>query len=245
MLNGSIEIFIHYESVCIFYYNLAKPEAKPSMDKQLISGFLSANSLFFDELGIGGNANLFRIIRGNAELRMALGKRIHATLLLNDLTHLDLKAYYELDVLTRSIIDRFELEYIDEIRAFILNGEFQFQGIEKFIRSEVEKMKAHMYCSYLMDILGNAINRNVKKEEAKELLIALNHTFAQYPIDYNEVRMHLEIVWHTIANYQRFHPTFAFIIKKANEESRHVWSLFQVPVIPVISRAEYEKKKIY
>lgn len=244
MLEGSIEIFIHYESVCIFYYNLSKPKAKPTLDKQLISGFLSANSLFFDELGIGGNANLFRIIRGDSELRMALGKKIHATLLLNNLNHLDLKAYYELDLLTRSIIDRFEEKYIEEIEAFIMTGEFRFEGIEVFIRHEVDKMKAHMYSAYLMEILGKAINRNVKKKEAKELLIALNHVFADYSIDYVEVRMHLEIIWHTIANYQRIHPTFSHIIKKVNNESKHVWKLFRVPVIPVLSRAEFEKKKI-
>lgn len=239
MLDGSIELFIHYESVCIFYYNLSYPQAKPALDKQLISGFLSANALFFDELGIGGEAKHFQIMRGDSELRMAIGDKIHATLLMNNLRYLDLKAYYELDVLTRSIIERFEEKYIDEIEAFILTGEFTFEGIGEFIKTEIEKMKAHMYSAYLMDVLGRSINRNVKKEESKELLIALNHIFSEYPLDYAEVRMHLEIIWHTISNYQRQHPTISRIIRKVNEDSKYVWTLFRVPMIPSLTRSDY------
>ena len=244
MLDGSIEIFLSYNSVCIFYYNLSNPAAKPSLDKQLISGFLSANNLFFNEMGIGKDSNLFRIIRGDAELRMALGNKIHATLILARIHELDLKAYYELDLLTRSIITEFEEKYMDEIEAFILTGEFKFSGIKEFISNEIKKMKAHMYTAYLMSILARSINKNVRKEEAKELLIALNHAFSNYPLDYDDIQMHLEIVWHCVVNYQRRHPTIAGIIKKVNKHSKDIWRLFRVPIIPVLTREQYEKGKM-
>ena len=104
------------------------------------------------------------------------------------------------------------------------------------IQNEVRKMMAHMYCAYLMEILGKAINRNVRREESKELLIALNHIFSNYPPDYDEIHIHLEIVWHTISNYQRIHKTFSNIIKIVNRNSKDIWRLFRVPVIPVLTR---------
>lgn len=234
MLEGSIELFIHYESMSIFYYNLNEPERQPSIDIQLISGFLAASSLFFDELGIGGQARTFRILRGDAELRMSLGNKIHGTLLLNGLSHLDLKAYYELDVLVRAIISRFEAVYIQEIEDFILMGKFQFEGIDEFIRDEVHKMKAHMFTSYLMQILGIAINRNVKRKEAQELLISMNSIYTDLNNNYEKIRQHHDMIWTTINNYQTEHITFKSIIKKVNKESADIWTLFQVPLIPTL-----------
>ncbi|MHA1584014.1 MAG: hypothetical protein ACTSWL_02075 [Promethearchaeota archaeon] len=240
MLAGSIEIFIQYKSICIFYYNLTDPEKQSKVDKQLVSGFLDANSLFFDELDIGKEDNLFRILRGNAELRMLIGKKIHATLLLKNLGFLDLKAYYELDVLTRSIILEFETKYMKELNEFSINCAYNFEGIDHFIQEEVLKMKYHMFCSYLMNILAISIHRNVKREESKELLIALNHAFQKFPPDYKEINMHMEIVRSTIHNYSRIHPTINSIIDKVNKENERIWMLFRIPIIKVFSTEYYK-----
>ncbi|UYP43779.1 hypothetical protein NEF87_000064 [Candidatus Lokiarchaeum ossiferum] len=233
MLNGSLEIFIHYESMSIYYYNFNNPNQQSSVDIQLVSGFLAASSLFFNELGIGGQDRTFRILRGDTELRMSLGNKIHATLLIRGLEDLDLKAYYELDVMTRAIINRFENVYMQEIEDFILRGRFNFDGIDKFIKDEVLKMKAHMFSSYLMHILGIAINRNVKKSEAKELLISLNSIYADLPLNYDKIRKHHDVIWNQIRDYQKEHITFKNIIKKVNKESANIWKLFRIPLIPV------------
>ncbi|MHA1744896.1 MAG: hypothetical protein ACTSWW_02785 [Promethearchaeota archaeon] len=232
MLDGSIELYIHFESVNIFYINLSNPKnTQPEIDSQLISGFLSANSLFFDEMQLGNDAKLLRILRGNAEIRMWIGNRIHATLILKNLEYLDLKAYYELDVLTKSIIHQFEANYIQEIEEFILKGHFTFKGLEAFIENEVLKMKSHMNSAYIMHILGLNINKNVKRKESTKLLISLNSQYAHSTIDYSSVQKHLGKICSTIKKYGKTHPTIEKNIKKVNQEHSHIWKLFQVPLI--------------
>ncbi len=236
MVEGTIELYIHFNSMCIFYYNLNSPKSRPEIDIQLISGFLSASSLFFNELGIGGQDRTFRILRGKAELRMSMGNQIHGTLLLSNLPDLDLKAYYELDVLTRAIIDRFEKKYINEIEEFITRGKFKFEGIEIFIEDEIRKMKSHMKSSYLMNICGIAINRNVKKEEAKKILISLNSIYSDLPLNYERIQKHHKNVYNQIKKYQKEHTSFNKIIGKVNKDSKKIWELFNVKIIPKIKQ---------
>lgn len=230
MLNGEIEIFIHYDSLTFFYMNLQEPGKLPEIDVQLISGFLAASTLFFDELNISSD-NLFRVLRGDSEIRMCLGERVHGTLLLKNLTHLDLKTYYELDVLTRSVIHEFETRYIEEIKQYITTGRYTFQGIDEFIAGEIQKMKAHMYSSYLIQILASAINRNVKKRQSKELLISLNQAFSVYPLNYNAIHQHQNEVRSKIIEFQKEHVTFNQIIDKINRDNIQIWNLFMVPKI--------------
>ncbi|MCF2140629.1 MAG: hypothetical protein K9W44_11300 [Candidatus Lokiarchaeota archaeon] len=230
MLNGEIEIFIHYDSFTFFYINLSAPEEEPTIDIQLMSGFLSASNLFFDELGLSSD-NLFRVLRGNCEIRMCLGEHVHGTLLLKNLTNLDLKTYYELDVLTRSIIHEFETHYLQEIRLFMDTGRYEFQGIKEFIMKEVQKMKAHMYSSYLIQILASAINQNVKKKQSRDLLISINRMFSDLPLNYQEIQDNLDSIRQKIIEFKEKHITFAKIIEKINNESNQIWDLFQVPII--------------
>jgi hypothetical protein len=234
LLEGSIEIFIHYESVCIFYYNFANPMKVPAVDIQLISGFLTANSLFFEEMRIGGDSRHFVIQRGDAELRMWVGNQVHATLILTNLEGLDLKAYYELDVLTNNIIQHFESEYLAEIEKFVFTGSYTFEGIDLFIEKEVSWMRAHMYSSYLMKILGEAINYNVRKAEAMELLIALNRAFNDSKHTYEDMLVHCDIVRSTINNYQNVHPSIAAIVQRVNRDDGQIWRLFKIDTLPIV-----------
>jgi hypothetical protein len=227
MLNGSIELFIHYESACIFYINLQKPDAPPPIDTQLVSGFLAAGILFFGELGLGQHAPLFRILRGTHELRMWIGSRIHGTVLLKDLTHLDEKAYHEIDELLKCIIMHFEEAYIEEIEAFIMEGRFKFKGIREFIEKEVGHMKAHMYAGYLIQILATAVNRRLFQGKNEQLLISFN---AAERNDDN-LRLHNDSVWKEIDDYQRNHITLAKIIAKINKDFKEIWHFFGVPLI--------------
>ncbi|MCK5347583.1 MAG: hypothetical protein KAR20_29440, partial [Candidatus Heimdallarchaeota archaeon] len=232
VLDGSVELYIHYEGVNIFSINLSDPKnVQPEIDAQLISGFLMANSLFFDEMLLGNNAKLLRILRGDSEIRMWIGDTIHATLILKGLPYLDLKAYYELDVLTKSIIHQFETHYLEEIETFILKGHFTFDGIEAFIENEVIKMKSHMNSAYIMHILGLNINSNVKRKESTDLLISLNSQYAHSSIDYQEIQKYHGKVCSTLQNYAESHPTIIKNIKKVNQEHTQIWKLFQVPLI--------------
>ena len=232
MLDGSVELYIHFESVNIYYHNVSYPKnTQPEIDSQLISGFLSANALFFDEMQLGNNAKLLRILRGDAEIRMWLGDRIHATLVLKGLEYLDLKAYYELDVLTKAIIHQFETHYLDEIEEFILTGHFTFAGIEAFIENEVLKMKSHMDSAYIMQILGLNINRNVKRKPCTELLIGLNSQYAKSPINYQDIHKHHKKICSTVKKYGQTHPTIKKNIEKVNIEHSQIWKLFQVSLI--------------
>ncbi len=206
----------------------------PELDIQLISGFLTANSLFFEEMKIGGESRHFVIQRGAAELRMWMGGKIHATLILTNLEGLDLKAYYELDVLTNNLIQKFESEYIDEIEKFVLTGSYTFEGVAKFIEAEVQWMRAHMYSAYLMKILGQAINYNVRKEEAMELLIALNRAFNDGTNTYEDMLIHCDIVWSTLSNYQDQHPSIAAIVQRANRDDTQIWRLFKNNTLPIV-----------
>ena len=227
MLNGSIELFIHYESACIYYINLQSPESLPPIDTQLVSGFLAAGILFFGELGLGQNAPLFRILRGTHELRMWIGSRIHGTVLLKDLTHLDTKAYHEIDELLKSIILHFEQTYIEEIEAFIMEGRFKFKGLREFIQAEVEHMKAHMYAGYLIQILATALNRKLFQKRNQQLLISFN---AAERTDQN-LRIHNDAVWKEIDEYQQSHITLAKTIDRINKEFNQIWYFFGVPLI--------------
>src|SRR6056297_2970616 len=177
LIRGDLALYIQHQASTIFYYNLNEPKKKPKIDIQLISGFLNATSLFFDNLGFPSDSNLFQIIRGSTELRMHLGNDIHGTLILQGLPNLNEKAYMELDELLKSVIRQFEREYIDEIEAFITEGRHEFKGMDAFIKNQCQKMRAHIYSSYLMRILGLAINYNVKRKQAQQFLIDINHLF--------------------------------------------------------------------
>lgn len=230
MLSGSVELFIHYKSVCIFYLNFQNPEAKPVKDTQLISGFLDANSMYFNELGLGFPSSLFRILRGNTEFRMLEGDPIQATLLLKDLQGLDDKAYYELDELTRAIINRFQQVYLNEIEEFVARGTYRFKGIDHYIQDETEKMKEHIFSSYLMQILGLAINKNVIRNRALELLPTFNRIYEKSALDKNEIHT-FNMSVKTEIEQQATRITLINIIKSVNKENAHIWALFQVPTI--------------
>jgi hypothetical protein len=233
MLSGSVELFIHYKSVCIFYLNFQNPGEKPVKDVQLISGFLDANSMYFNELGLGKHSNLFRILRGNTEFRMLEGDPIQATLLLKDLQGLDEKAYYELDELTRAIINRFQQEYLSEIEEFITRGTYRFKGIDHYIEDETEKMKEHIFSSYLMQILGLAINKNVIRNRALELIPNFNRIYENIVLDKNEVHNFNMNVKNEIEQ-SATRITLINIIKSVNKQYTHIWALFQVPIIELL-----------
>ena len=233
MIEGHLEIFIQHQASTIFYYNLHDPENKPKVDTQLISGFLNATSLFFENLGYPSKSNIFRILRGKTELRMYLGDQIHGTLVLQDLTHLNEKAYKQLDELLKSIIHQFEKKYMEEIQQFISNGKMEFEGIDTFITTQVQKIRAHMYSSYLMRILGLAINYNVERKSAQTHLININNIF-QSELDFYSIYHELNMIREQIQEYQRGHVTFEKIIKRVNRESRQVWDLFTIPLISLL-----------
>jgi hypothetical protein len=232
LLDGSIEIFIQYQASTIYYINLNEQGKKPLLDVQLVSGFLDASSLFFTELGLGKESNLFRVLRGDSEMRMLLGDRIHGTLLLRGLTDLDRIAYMQLDEMLASIIQQFEDKYMNEIEEFILHGKFKFDGIQEFVLNAVQKIKAHMYSSYLMKILGTAINRNVKKKPCLRLLIQINYLFAYLNLDFFTIYADLDSMWQILQDFQKKHITFARIIRSVNKNTIKTWELFKIPLIP-------------
>jgi hypothetical protein len=235
MLNGSVELFIHYESLCIFYYNLQQPGEPFPMDVQLVAGWMAAANLFYESIGLGGEAPLFRIIRGDDELRMWLGNETHGTLLLRGLGDLSEQTYHELDELLKGIILRFERVYAQEIQDYLERNATSFPGIEEHIRDEVEKMKTHMYASYLMQILGTAINRNVFRRRAEELLASFNPLHGNPTTTLTQLTAHNHLIWSELDEYQREHITMARLISRINRDSKQIWTLFGIPLIYPLS----------
>jgi hypothetical protein len=160
---------------------------------------------------------------------------ISATLLITDLDKLDEKAYYELDELTRSIIHRFESEYIQEIEELISSGKFHFKGIETFILDEIEKMQAHIYSSYLMQILGMCINRRVQTKKAEELIMQFNLFYADEQSTNQKIMQYIDDVRSSIETLL-IHPTIRIIVKKVNKDFAQIWKLFQVPLIDLLTK---------
>lgn len=231
MLNGSVELFIQYQSNCIFYMNLMTPDATPPMDIQMISGFLSAGELFFTDLGLAEIAPLFRILRGNHELRMWLGSDLHGTLLLSNLSNLDFVAYHELDELLKSILNLFQEKYLNHIEDLLSTGHFKFPGLRDFILEEVNRMKMHMYTSYLQQILGNAINRNVFSKKSQEFLMSINEVYSENMSDLAKVRKHTDMIRKELVEYLKDHVSLWKIITKINKDYYQIWDLFKVPMI--------------
>ena len=231
MLDGKIELFIHYQSICIFYMNLQEQFEESRMDVQLIAGFLTSSTLFFDEMSVGENDPLYRILRGNSEIRMRIGDNIHGTLLLRDL-YFDEKTYYELDALLKSIIARFESKYIKEIDTFATYGSLEFKGISDFIKDEVEKMKAHIYSSYLLQILGIAFNRKLFRKRTKDLMASIHIAYSVDSSSNDKMRVHNDRIRSEIDKYQISHITLARVVKQVNNEFKNIWRVFRVPLIP-------------
>jgi hypothetical protein len=242
MLSGSIQLFIHYESMNIFYINLQNPKNDFPVDVQLVSGYLAASTLFFNELGLGNNDPLFRIVRGQDELRMWLGNQVHGTMLLRNLPTLTESTYAELDELLKSIVNRFEHEYLGEIQTFMTTGRAKFGGIEGYIRDEVEKMKAHMYSSYLMQIIGVAINRNIYRARCQELLASFNPMYSNSETTTQVMYEHNHTIRGELNTYQNAHVTMARIIDMINTKFKQIWILFQIPMISPVLEPQKSKK---
>lgn len=233
MLDGSVEIFVQYGSNCIFYYNFQDPTAKFPQDIQMVSGFLDAAQLFFNELKFAPDSRLFRILRGNTELRMVTATAdnpMQATLLLRGLSDLDDQAYHELDELVTSIMDRFTQVYMAEITNMMETGRFLFKGIEAYIQEETIKMCLHIYSSYLLKILGLAINRKVAVKDAMKLISAISQIYRDFASDFQEILFNL-IQIRTEIEKLKNRIGIQKILKKVNKDNAHIWKLFLVPII--------------
>ncbi len=230
----SIEIFVRYKVSSLFYYNITFPEAKSKINLDLVSGFLEANALFFGEIGMGESNSLIRLIRGNNEIRMLLGERVHGVLLLRNLFNLDEKVYFELDNFLKNLTVRFELEYKNDITDLIERGRFKFKGIDDFILEEINKIQTHLFSSYLIQILNLGIQKRVKVHKLLEMILELDEIYSFPILDkdiYENIKSLNYIIKGKLQFLQKKHSTIENIIQKINIDNKEIARIFKIPMI--------------
>jgi hypothetical protein len=177
-------------------------------------------------------AKFIKVNRGNAEMRLFIDDPMSASLILQKVEGLDDIAYALLDDLTKTIMQQFQSVYIEEIKTFLDSGKYTFKGIKEFVSNEIYKMKAYMYSSYLLKIIGTLINQNVLVKPAKDWMERLNAFYRSDDAN-SDLNKRNEEIRKEIQEKADSRVTLRRIIPDVNKKYKKTWVLFEVPLINV------------
>ncbi len=225
-LGGNVRIYlINQDGLTVYSQSIGD-----NIDSQLIGGLGMAILNFSGEVYGSGMPDFVnvksKIGHELIETRLMTGEKVHSLLLLKNVNDLDSIAYFELDELSKLIINHVESDYSLDI----LNKN-SLSSLNDFVNEHIMIMKEQIYSSYLLKILTTAINYGVKVRDSSAIIPLVNKAYLlNNPLMIHESNNKIN---HSISVMacQKHSKTFKGIINQVNKTYESVWSLFKVPLI--------------